>query len=164
MRNNKNALLGTVLILIGIYFLLEILLPLPDGTFFLLLGLSFMAAFFLRNRNRGFAYAASILTMMGAIQMLFDLFAPSWVDGIVPLALGVGLGMFVSLALVGWQEGRWAVAPGIALTGVALFFLLMGNPMWRAWLEGNRMAFIAIALIVVGIVVVISALVGRRRN
>ncbi len=108
-RRGGGAVGGMILIVAGVFFLLVNIFPRQIGpSFLLLVGLAFLAAYFLGERNVGFLIPGSIIAGMGLGVLLAQLIPGRESGGIVVLCLGLG---FIAIWL--FEKGhQWALIPG----------------------------------------------------
>jgi hypothetical protein len=104
---------GAILIFVGTFFLIANLLPQDVGSSFLLMvGLTFLAAYYLGRRNVGFLIPGGIVSGLGLGVLLTSAVLPREYGGIVILCLGLG---FIYI----WASERdhlWSLIPGGILT------------------------------------------------
>lgn len=117
-RRTGGAVGGIILIIAGIFFLLANIFPRQVGPSFpLLVGLAFLTAYFLGQRNVGFLIPGGIIAGTGLGVLLAQLIPDRESGGIIVLCLGLG---FIAIWL--FERGhQWALIPGGILVVIGAF-------------------------------------------
>ena len=111
-RDRRSVAWGAILVIAGIFFLIVNLFPaVGGGAFLLLLGIAFLAAYFLGGRRLGFLIPGGILSGLGIGVLLNTSTLLAGYGGLVVLFLGLG---FVFIWVF---EGRqyWTLIAGAVL-------------------------------------------------
>lgn len=152
----EPVLSGAVLIALGLGLYALLNLRIDESVVFLAVGGSFVAAYFYR-RQYGFLIPGCILLGMALGELGFGPLRP-YIDQ--PTLFGLGLGFFAIYAVDRWYTRAgswWPLIPGSALTIIAVAedVQLLEWFMRRGW---------PLAIVVIGVALVLSGLLGRGGN
>ena len=120
-RRERGAVIGgVVLVLAGIFFLLDNLYPGVVGQGFLLLvGVAFLLAYFLGGRNVGFLIPGGIISGLGLGTLLARWLSGAESGGITVLCMGLG---FITIRLFE-RSHQWSLIVGGILAAIGAFIL-----------------------------------------
>lgn len=137
-KNKSKILIGIILILMGVYFLvvnLGLWPGLAGNLFLVVLGVSFLAAFYLSGKAVGFLIPGFVLSFLGIILALLQSGLISY-DKYWPLIVtAVGLAFICVYVLGTRKEDIWPLVLGIILLIVSglLMATTFGLLDWDFW-------------------------------
>lgn len=154
-RERRAATGGVILVLIGLFFLLNNLFPGVVGrSFLLLVGVAFLLAYLLGGRNVGFLIPGSILSGLGLGALIASWLPGRESGGVVLLCLGLGF-----LAIWLFERGQqWSLVPGgvlVVIGAVVSAGLLVQGDVARWW---------PVVLVLVGLWVLFRRAQAARRG
>ena len=155
--------IGLALLIIGVYILLDNFLPLPEGMPLIVLGIGFIIARYI-FRQHGLMTPGMIITGVGCGVLLRDILSleRGYAAAVILASLGVA---FLLLGILEYKHtGAWPFYPGGTLLVVAAVSAYLTEPGLRELLSGPIAQYWPIALIVVGLVILITAAVNGKKG
>jgi peptidoglycan/LPS O-acetylase OafA/YrhL len=161
---------GLILILAGIYFLLDALpgITLPDGTFFILVGLGLLIGR-LCTKRYGLTIAGFIVLCLGTGWAAMDLLkiGGQYTMAVTPLTLS--LAFFLIHICEYRRVGNWPLIPALVLLVFSTLIFLILTPSINALLKPYYGTIFPILLIIIGVCLLVrgvsyASLPKRRRD
>lgn len=162
----KYLMPGLILILAGVYFLLDALpgLILPNGSFLVLVGIVLLISRMLTRGAYGFSIAGFIVLCLGASRMVMDLMMlqSKYTIAITPIAISVA---FFLVHIFEYRRiGNWPMIPALILLCVGGFFFLSLTPSLRELLGPYYAAIFPSLLILLGVVLLVRGLIRGNKQ
>lgn len=159
----KNLLPGIVLILAGLYLLIDQFVPLSYGFGVAFVGLALLSVRMVRG-PRGFTIAGSIVLLSGLAMALADMELLSR-DLTAVAVVGLLAVSFFLMHILDYQRlGHWPIIPGLCLLGVAVLVYFYGYDRLPSTLWGWIRQFWPVALICAGAATLAGVMGNSRRN
>ena len=156
---------GLILILAGIYFLLDALpgIKMPDGIFFILVGLGLLIGR-LCTRRYGLTIAGFIVMCLGVGWAAIDLLKVGGQYTMVATPLSLSLAFFLIHICEYRRIGNWPLIPALVLLCFSALIFLILTPSIHHLLRPYYGTIFPILLIIVGVCLLVrGATAGRGR-
>lgn len=163
----KYLMPGLILILAGVYFLLDALpgIMLPDGSFLVLVGIVLLISRMLTRGAYGFSIAGFIVLCLGASRVVMDVMVLESKYAIAITPIAISMAFFLVHIFEYRRIGNWPMIPALILFCIGGFFFLSLTPSLRALLGPYYAAIFPSILILFGVILLVRGLIrGNRRK
>ena len=159
----KTILAGILLILGGIYFLIDSLpmLYMPAGSGMMILGAWLLISRMVLRKRSLLAMAGFILLSLGASRLMLSELAISGKYAMVATPLALALAFFLTHIFEYRRLGNWPIIPALILLAFSVAFFLMLTPAVNVVLKPYYGTVFPLLLIVVGVILLLR---GVRRS
>ena len=162
----KYLVPGLILILAGVYFLIEALpgVSLPFGAFFALVGAALLVGRLFARGKYGLSIAGFLLLCLGLAWALLDLLSIGNQYVMVATPLALSLAFFLVHICEFRRIGNWPMVPALVLLAFAVLFFLMLTPSVNDVLKPYYGTILPLILILVGVCILVRGARGNKRE
>ena len=162
----KYLVPGLILILAGVYFLIEALpgVSLPFGAFFALVGAALLVGRLFARGKYGLSIAGFLLLCLGLGWALLDVLSIGNQYVMVATPLAVSLAFFLVHICEYRRVGNWPMVPALVLLAFAVLFFLMLTPSVNDVLKPYYGTILPLILILIGVGILVRGARGSRRE
>lgn len=162
----KYLMPGLILILTGVYFLIEALpgVSLPSGAFFMLIGAALLIGRLCRRSKYGLTIAGWITFCLGYSWVLMDLLHIDGKYTMVATPLALSLAFFLTHICEYRRLGNWPIVPALVLLAFSTFFFLLLTPEVNKMLLPYYGTILPLLLIVIGVLLLLRGARDHRRE
>lgn len=151
---------GLMLLLFGLFLLLNQLERIPGFSFLIFLGVAFLSVYFLTGKV-GFLIPGAILTGFGfgvTVNEADLLHTPSYLQVFGGLALG-----FYLIVVLGYKKtGSWPLIPGTVILALAFLIYYLESGFFMEYIGPNLNLVFPALLIAAGVWIVVRAMVKPK--
>lgn len=162
----KYLVPGLILILAGVYFLIEALpgVSLPFGAFFALVGAALLVGRLFARGKYGLSIAGFLLLCLGLAWALLDVLSIGNKYVMVATPLAVSLAFFLLHICEYRRIGNWPMVPALVLLAFAVLFFLMLTPSVNDVLKPYYGTILPLILILIGVCILVRGARGNKRE
>ena len=162
----KYLVPGLILILAGVYFLIEALpgVSLPFGAFFALVGAALLVGRLFARGKYGLSIAGFLLLCLGLAWALLDVLSIGNTYVMVATPLAVSLAFFLVHICEYRRIGNWPMVPALVLLAFAVLFFLMLTPSVNDVLKPYYGTILPLILILIGVCILVRGARGNKRE
>lgn len=160
----KYLVPGLILILAGVYFLIEALpgVSLPFGAFFMLIGAVLLVGRLCSRGKYGLSIAGFIALCLGSAWVLLDVLHIGGQYVMVATPLALSLAFFLTHICEYRRIGNWPMVPALVLLAFAVLFFLMLTPEVNAILKPYYGTILPLILILIGVSLLLRGVKDRK--